>query len=236
LRRIHLRFYAELNDYLPPSRRQVEFPWRIEGTSPVGELIEGAGVPPGDVDLILANGKPVDFSYRVQAGDRISVYPVFESFDIAPVTRRRPLRDVRFILDDRLARLGRHLRLVGLDALVGDGSQPAELARISRGERRILLTGDPDLLELPGITHGYRVRESRPRAQLAEVVRRFDLAASIAPFKRCPRCNGLLGRDPRCPELSVCPTCGKIYRQDSLGPAMERFVRELQADLCRERG
>ncbi len=32
------------------------------------------GVPHTEVDLILLNGTPVDFSYPVRDGDRISVY------------------------------------------------------------------------------------------------------------------------------------------------------------------
>jgi hypothetical protein len=49
----------------------------------------------------------MDFSYRIRPGDAVSVYPVFESFDIASVSRVRPvpLRDLRFVLDVHLGRL-----------------------------------------------------------------------------------------------------------------------------------
>ena len=36
-------------------------------------MIEACGVPHPEVEVILANGAAVDFSYRVQDGDRISV-------------------------------------------------------------------------------------------------------------------------------------------------------------------
>ena len=41
-------------------------------------------------------------------GDRVSVYPVFESIDITPVlkVRPQPLREPRFILDTHLGKLG----------------------------------------------------------------------------------------------------------------------------------
>jgi uncharacterized protein with PIN domain len=39
------------------------------------------------------------------------------------------------------------------------------------------------------VTHGYCVREVAARRQLAEIVRRFDLAGSAAPFTRCLVCN-----------------------------------------------
>ena len=55
------------------------------------------GMPCDGVDLILANGISVDFFYQVKDGDRISVYPIFERFDITGVTkvRDKPLRLVK---------------------------------------------------------------------------------------------------------------------------------------------
>ena len=89
----------------------------------------------------------VDFSYRIQDGDKISVYPVFESIDIPSLVRLRPvpLREVRFIADVHLGRLAAYLRM-GFDTLYQDYYQDEELARISSGERRTLLTRDRGLL------------------------------------------------------------------------------------------
>ena len=90
----------------------------------------------------------VDFSYRIQDGDKISVYLVFESIDIPSLVRLRPvpLREVRFIADVHLGRLAAYLRIVGFDTLYQDYYQDEELARISSGERRTLLTRDRGLL------------------------------------------------------------------------------------------
>ena len=48
----------------------------------------------------------VDFATPVQKGDRISVYPVFEAFDIADVTRARQyvLRDSASVIDPTTVR------------------------------------------------------------------------------------------------------------------------------------
>ena len=61
----------------------------------VKEMIEQVGIPSEEVDLILANGISVDFSYKVKDGDRVSVYPIFETFDISGITRVRekPLKE-----------------------------------------------------------------------------------------------------------------------------------------------
>ncbi|MGH8248973.1 MAG: Mut7-C RNAse domain-containing protein, partial [Gammaproteobacteria bacterium] len=114
-----LRFYEELNDFLPPSRRKTDFDLPINGRSSVKDLIESTGVPHTEIDLILVNGESVGFGYIVRPGDRISVYPVFETFDISPlnVLRPKPLRETRFVLDTHLGKLTRYLRLLGFDSL-----------------------------------------------------------------------------------------------------------------------
>jgi hypothetical protein len=91
----NFRFYAGLNDFLPPERRFTEFQHSFPDVATVKDRIESLGVPHTQVDLILVNGQSVDFACRVRDGDRISVYPVFEAFDIAGLTRLRPqpLRD-----------------------------------------------------------------------------------------------------------------------------------------------
>ncbi len=88
------RFFEELNDYLPEAVRKKEFTCPFENPTPVNKLIESLGVPCDEVDLIQANGTSVDFSYLVKDNDRVSVYPIFESFDISGVTkvREKPLR------------------------------------------------------------------------------------------------------------------------------------------------
>jgi len=69
-----------------------------------------------------------------------------------------------------------------------------ELATISVGEKRILLTRDRGLLKHAKVTHGYLVRETNHRRQVVEILRRFDLFGAIAPFGRCLECNGVLER------------------------------------------
>src|SRR5205823_3014382 len=79
---ISIRFYAELGDFLAPGRRQIAFDQAVKDRASIKDVIESLGVPHTEVDLILVNGESVDFSYHVQDGDRISVYPVFEALDI----------------------------------------------------------------------------------------------------------------------------------------------------------
>jgi hypothetical protein len=88
------RFYEELNDFLPKHRRKTDFEAAFKGKRSIKDMIEALGVPHTEIDLILVNGKSVDFNYILQNKERVSVYPVFESLNITDVTllRKFPLR------------------------------------------------------------------------------------------------------------------------------------------------
>ncbi len=249
MKRAHFRFYAELGDFLPAARRGVTFPFAFRGGPSVKDVIESLGVPHTEVDLVLADGESVSFSWILRDAARVSVYPVFESIDVGPLARVRPapLRRIRFVLDGHLGRLARDLRMLGFDALWQREACDAEIARIAAAEHRIVLTRDLGLLKRRAVTHGYYVRERDPRRQLAEVVRRLDLAGSVAPFARCLRCNAPLetvrkedvaeALPPRVRErhdaFRRCPSCGRLYWPGSHYLGMQRLVARALAEGAR---
>jgi hypothetical protein len=197
-------------------------------------------VPHPEVELILVDGAPVDFSYQVQEGDRVSVYPFFESIDTGPLltVRPSPLQRPRFILDGHLGRLAAYLRMVGFDTLYRNDYTDHTLARISSEEGRILLTRDRGLLKHSIVTYGYWLRQTSPKHQLAEVLRRFDLFDRLSPFTRCLRCNGLLNSiakdtiahhlPPRTrkhhDECRICQECGQIFWSGSHVERMNKLI------------
>jgi uncharacterized protein len=237
------RFYAELNDFLPVEKRMTSFYCSFDGRQTVKHQIEAMGVPHTEVDLVLINGRSAGFEELLADGDHVSVYPVFESFDVAPVSRVRPcpLRVIHFVADAHLGKLAAYLRMLGFDALYRNDYQDDELVALSASERRILLTRDRDLLKRRALTHGHFVRETTARLQLAEVVERFDLAGSIKPFTRCMECNGALEPASReavfdeVPPLSRqsagrfsrCRECGKIYWDGSHYRRMKQFIAQV---------
>ena len=239
LKYAYFRFYAELNDFLPSERKGVTFVHTFLVGGAVKDFIEALGVPHPEADLILANGVPVDFSCPVLDGDRISVYPRFQSIEIGPLARVRPqvLPEMRFVTDTHLGRLAAHLRMLGFDTLYRNDYHDDELAELSRSQRA-LLTKDVGLLKRSAITHGYFVRATHPRQQLGEVVRHFDLSRAMAPFRRCLCCNSLLQparkQDvelrllPRTRELfnefHICTACGRVYWKGSHYERMQRLV------------
>ncbi len=225
------RFYEELNDFLKPEQRQQTVVYRFDGHPGIKDPIEAMGVPHVEVELIVVNGESVGFDYRLRDGDRVAVYPVFESLDVAPAVklREKPLRKVAFVVDVNLGRLARLLRLLGFDALFSNAYADDEIVAISEAQGRIVLTRDRRLLHAKAVTHGYWVRSVWPRRQVDEVVRRFDLAGLIRPFSRCADCNGRIepvAKDAVADRLEPktkkffekfyrCPDCGKIYWEGS---------------------
>ena len=239
-RRVQVRFYAELNDFQPPARRQREFIHEFSGERSVKDLIEALGVPHTEVDLILVDGDSVDFDHRIRGGERVSVYPVFERIDVTPATRLRPepLRDPRFVCDVHLGKLARDLRTLGFDTLYEPALDDDDLARMSADEHRILLTRDRGLLMRNTVTHGYWLRSTDPRRQASEVVEALDLHRRIDPFARCRECNGTLepaARDAvsdRVPpriladhdRFTRCPGCGRVYWRGSHADRLQERI------------
>ena len=189
-----IRFYAELNEFLPQEKRHVPVDVPVDGLRSVRAIILSCGVPGGEVDLVLANGISVDLNYPVRENDRISVYPVFETFDISGVTRVRehPLREPAFILDCHLGKLAYYLRMLGFDTLYRSDFRDDELVTLSNHEHRTLLSRDRKLIGEGAITRGYRVEGIDPELQVVEVLKRFDLFTSVRPLQRCLRCNTFL--------------------------------------------
>ncbi|MEE4197277.1 MAG: Mut7-C RNAse domain-containing protein [Bacteroidales bacterium] len=243
---ITIRFYEELNDFLPAKHRKKPVSFDVQINTSVKDAIEALGIPHTEVDLILVNSHPVDFSYNLKPGDYISVYPKFESIDISLVTRVReePLRSTKFILDVHLGQLAKYLRILGFDSVYTNSLEDQEIIDQSLAEHRIILTRDYGILKHRKVTHGYYVRSQDSRIQLKEVIRRFDLKKKLKPFTRCSLCNGIIQKvnkgeiDHLLEEKTKrhfnhfyqCSSCRKIYWEGTHYEDILRFIQELRGD------
>lgn len=237
------RAYQELNDFLPEGDRKQWFIYRFNGSPSIKDAVEAAGIPHTEVDLILVNGESVSFAYRLQHEDRVSIYPVFESFDMEGVTRlrMRPLRNPAFVLDVHLGKLARLLRLFGFDALYRNDLDDPEIIDISIEQGRVILTRDVGILKHRRVTHGYWVRGTDPEEQLEEVISRFQLEGAVRVFSRCMNCNGPLNRVEKKevehllePETRKhfdtffqCGSCGQVYWRGSHYDKLQETIRRI---------
>ena len=249
---ISLRFYQELNDFLPAEQREARFSYELKSPRSAKDLIESIGVPHTEVDLIIVNGESVDFDYGVQEGDQICVYPLSASLDTSLVIslaniplkycQPKPLRDSRFVLDVHLGKLAGYLRMLGFDTLYRNDYDDPTLARISVEEHHILLTCDRQLLMRKHIIYGHFVRSRDPQQQLLEILARFDLVNKQHPFTRCMNCNGkiqavgkevikskLLEQTKKYyDEFYLCESCNKIYWKGSHYQKMRKMIEKLK--------
>lgn len=236
-------FHAELNHFLPPNKKQANFPYYFKERASIKDTIESLGVPHPEVEVILVNGNAVDFSYIVQDGDNIQVYPISAAKEILTTISLRPQLPtiLSFVLDVHLGKLAASVRMLGFDTLYRNDYDDQELAQISASEQRILLTRDKGLLMRSLVTFGYYVRATNPEQQVVEILQRFDLFTKILPFKRCIRCNGLL--EPVAKETIIeqipektrmtidkfhrCRECNQIYWRGSHYERMQKFIEEV---------
>lgn len=242
--RATFRFYEELNDLLPEHRFKRDSKYRFNGSPTVKDAVESMGVPHTEVDLILVNGVSVGFACRLMDGDRVSVYPVFESLDIHDVTRLRPkpLRSTRFILDVHLGKLARYLRMLGFDCAWRNDYADPEIIDISLAQKRIILTRDRGILKHRSVTHGYLIRNDDVDGQVRETIKRFNLGRSVRPFSRCTACNEKLEAvdkeeirhelQPRTEryfkEFYRCPACHKIFWK---GSHYDRMITKIRKEF-----
>ncbi|MEU8268203.1 Mut7-C RNAse domain-containing protein [Sphaerisporangium sp. NPDC049002] len=204
---------------------------RYDGTSSLGHVVESLGVPLTEVGRLVVGGREVTPSYRPEAGDVVSVLGV-----------RRPqaVPFQRFLLDVHLGTLARRLRLVGVDtAYESDLDDDALIVR-ANDERRVLLTQDRGLLRRRSLWMGAYVRGARPQEQFADVLERF--APSLAPWTRCPACNGPVapveksevegrlrpGTRRSYDRFARCLACDRVYWHGAHGARLEAVVEEAE--------
>lgn len=244
---VTFRFYGDLNDFLPARSRHAPIRCICDESAGVKHPIEALGVPHPEVEALIVNGAPADFAYRVRDGDVVDVFPCQGvSLPAGYLPLRPPLaHPIRFVLDTHLGQLAAYLRLLGFDALYRNDYRDEELARIAADSERLLLSRDRGLLKRKLVTYGYCVRESEPRLQVASILRRYRLAATMQPWQRCARCNGLLAPvakaaildklEPKTKlyyeDFQRCRECGQIYWQGSHYEHMQSFIAELASAM-----
>jgi uncharacterized protein with PIN domain len=240
---VTFRFYGDLNDLLPSRQQQRDLTCLFNGPQSVKHLIEALGVPHPEVAAILIDGEPVGFGAMPDDGSRVAVYPEFRAIELDGLPPLRPPYPdpPAFLADNHLGRLVRYLRLLGFDTAYGEMQDDEQLAERAANERRILLTRDRGLLKRRLVVWGYCLRTTDSRAQLFDVVRRFDLSGRAMPWARCLRCNGLVHPVDRASvldrlepktkryydEFRLCGVCGQVYWRGSHFGELERLVAEV---------
>lgn len=232
-------FHDSLNDFLPVNRRNTRLTYTFTGKPAVKDAVEALGVPHPEIDVMLINGLPVNFSARLHAADEVEVYPALPErpWPAGYSRHANSPGPAQFVLDVHLGKLARALRLLGFDSRYENNYADKTIATIA-AENRIVLTRDIGLLKHNAIRRGYWLRSQHPEEQVTEVVRYFNLTAACRPFTRCLACNGQIiavAKEAVWPQLPPktrlyfnqffqCPVCQRVYWSGSHYDRMQQFI------------
>jgi uncharacterized protein with PIN domain len=212
----------------------------------VKDMIEALGVPHTEIDLILVNGTSVDFAYVLKDGDRVNVYPVFESLNIENVTRLRkvPLRKTKFIADIHLGKIVKYMRALGFDLSFDPSLSARKIIEISKKKSRIILTKSRQILKFKEVTHAIFIYPGTTAEQIKRILDYLDIKDSIKPFSRCLRCNSVVKRVSKegvadrippktkefCDQYNHCKFCDKIYWKGTHFIKMSKAIDHILSD------
>ena len=233
-------FHGSLTDFLHAKKSEISYSYH--GTPAVKDAIEALGVPHPEVKGIYVNGSPADFSYKIQPGDKVGVFPAKYKKSTVNLYDHLPNH---FILDVHLGKLVKDLRMLGFDSLYTNDYSKKDIAEKAEQEDRIVLSRDTQLLKNGKIRRGYWLRSQYPDEQLTEVVNYFGLIEKIKPFSRCMVCNAEIRQvekktveDSLPPktrlyfnEFYQCTACSRIYWKGSHFERMEATIKKLQNKL-----
>jgi uncharacterized protein with PIN domain len=207
--------------------RHAELTVPVDGTSSLVHIVESLGVPRTEIGAIRINDRHMPFDARPAAGAVL---------DVLPVQRPQRVPAHRYVLDVHLGTLARRMRLLGIDTAYRNDASDPELAAQAATEGRVLLTQDRGLLRRRVVPAGGYVHGSRPDDQLRDVLERFD--PPLAPWTRCPACNGVLAPVPKqdvahllepgtrssYDEFSRCPDCARPYWRGAHADRLDAIV------------
>jgi uncharacterized protein with PIN domain len=242
---VRLNLRGDLDFFLRSGARGRSIERSLSEKTSVKDVIESCGVPHPEVDLILVNGQPVDFHYAIATDAEIEVYPVGITDLSLEYKRLQVAIYSHFVADGHLGRLTRNLRLFGFDVAYDPQAEDGQLLAVMERENRALLTRDRRLLMHAIVKIGYCPRSQNADEQTVEVIRRFNLLDSLAPFTRCLRCNAPLRKVSKAEiierlepltkiyyeQFRRCTGCGQIYWAGSHFSKLQKRLERIRADF-----
>ena len=218
----------ELWTFLVPRRRRARFTAAYDGEASLGHVVQALGIPLTETGDLTLDGAAADPTDRPHRGAVVGIGPVRRPQGMSGATG--------FLLDVHLGSLARRLRFLGIDTAYGNDAEDAALVEMAGRERRTLLTQDRGLLMRRALWRGAFVRGHGADAQLADVLDRF--APPLAPWRRCPACNGELevvpkeqvldrlppGTRRRYERFARCRSCVRVYWRGAHGTRLDAVV------------
>ena len=244
---VRIEFHGDLSFFLRRKSRPLQR--RLTERTSVKDVIEACGVPHTEVDLILVNGQPADFSRVLESESSVDAFPVeLKTVTTFPENRLQVRNFRKFVADGHLGKLVRDLRLLGIDVVHDRDADDHALVKTAGEENRALLTRDRRLLMHAAVHHGHYLRSQNPLEQTVEVLRRFNLMPDLAPFSRCLPCNAILEAAEKekiigqlepltkiyYDQFRRCPKCGQVYWSGSHFEKLQDRIQMIRSRMASE--
>ena len=153
--------------------------------------------------------------------------------------------DIKFIVDNNVAKLAKWLRIMGYDTLLFRGRDDSEMVDIALSHDRVILTRDTQITKRRLVSSGrlkvILIEDGNPKTQLRQVVNHLGLDCQFNPFSRCLECNQRLltkNKEEVCnlvpphvfqtqTQYMECPSCHNIYWRGTHWQAMNEELENL---------
>jgi uncharacterized protein with PIN domain len=151
----------------------------------------------------------------------------------------------KFIADQNVGKLTKHMRLLGFDTLFFTGETDTQMVDLALKENRVILTRDTHIPKRRLITSGkvkvVLIKSDNIDDQIQQVVNELDLAGVIKPFVLCLECNLPLSARTK-PEITgkvppyvfqtqqdfmECSQCRRIYWKGTHWQAMIKKMERI---------
>ena len=208
---VRLNLHGDLDFFLRSGARARSIKRTLSEKTSVKDVIESCGIPHPEIDLILVNQQPVSFGHAIAGNADIELYSVGATPPTFKYKHLQAPTVTSFVADGHLGLLTRDLRLLGFDVAYDPRAEDRQLLEVMEREDRALLTRDRRLLMHAIVRTGYCPRSQSAEEQTIEVIHRFDLLGSIAPFTRCLRCNAPLREVSKAEIIERLEPLTKIY-------------------------
>lgn len=241
---IFLTFLGSNQKLLRTEAQNGELLYPLTRRASIKDIIEALGVPHSEVGKIVLAGKELDFQFLPEGLERIEIHPFTRLIPVTTPTllRPEPFSSLRFMVDINALKLGRNLRLVGLDTVTVPGGSLIEIAAEANRGQRILVTRNRELLKIRSVVFGQLLYSEQHQEQLREVCERYAVNSLIKPFSRCLSCNGILRPVTKDAilhllepltiqyfnEFRQCVQCAKVYWKGSHHEKMERLIEQIK--------
>ena len=189
--KLFIQFDKPLDYFLAENKNGQKFKYTLNRKASIKDIIESFGIPHTEVGHILFNNKEINFSFIPPSSGLLKVQSIEQPFNVLSPTFLRPcpLKQVKFLADVNVIKLGRLLIIMGFDVCYSSSFSDHDIADIAEIEDRIVLTRDTKLLKRKKIIFAKLIKTEYPYEQLVETIQFFDLEKQISFFSRCTKCN-----------------------------------------------